>query len=704
METTNFLVEIGTEELPPKALRKLENAFAAGIEKRLTEARLNFGGVQSFATPRRLAVLVRELQAAQPDQQVERRGPPVKIAFDDDGKPTKAAEKFANGNGVGIEELERLETDKGEYLLFRGEEKGQAAADLLPAFINEALAELPIPRRMRWGDSDVEFVRPVHWVVALLDGAVLDCEVLGHKSGNSTRGHRFHAPQEIAISTATAYADTLAEQGKVIAGFLDRKERVLKLAEDTAKSLGGNIEVDDELADEVTALVEWPVPISGEFDEKFLALPPEVLIYTLQEHQRYFPVRNADGSLANSFITISNLESTNPEQIKLGNERVVLPRLSDAAFFWDQDRKQSLAERVSALESVVYQKGLGSLRDKTDRIVELAAGIASVLGENGENADSTRRAAELSKADLLTELVGEFPVLQGKMGYYYAKADGEDDAVAVAIGDQYLPRFAGDTLPSASEGQAVSIADRLDTLAGIFCLGKRPSGSKDPFSLRRMALGLVRILIEAQIDLDLKEALKEAVALQPVELKDKSEEDVANELYDFVIERLKAYYLDGQSPSFVANEISPEIFESVRVQRPASPLDFHQRLAAVVAFSKLDAAASLASANKRIANILKKSADDAASDVNADLLREPQEQRLFDTISELEPGYQAAVQQRDYNSVLEQLAALKDPVDEFFDGVMVNAEEAELKANRLAILKQLRGLFLEVADLSALSS
>jgi len=699
MKTTNFLVEIGTEELPPKALRTLEKAFAKGLESGLTEARLGFSGMQSFATPRRLAVLVRDLQESQEDQSVERRGPPVRIAFDADGNPTTAAEKFAVGNGVTVAELDRLETKKGDYLLYRGEEAGKSAAQLLPEIIDEALAALPIPRRMRWGSSDVEFVRPVHWVVALLNTDILDCEILGHKAGRETRGHRFHAPQAISLKTATDYAEQLRTKGKVIVRFLDRKELVLKLAREAAETEGGVVEVDDDLLDEVTALVEWPVAITGSFDEKFLQLPAEVLVYTLQEHQRYFPVRNADGSLRNSFITTSNLESLDPEQIRLGNERVVLPRLSDAAFFWEQDRKIPLADRVDTLDTVVYQKGLGSIKDKSHRIVELATEIAGDMGETPEN---TGRAALLSKTDLLTELVGEFPILQGKMGYYYATLDGEPAPVAVAIGDHYLPRFSGDALPSTSEGQAVGLGDRLDTLAGIFCLGKRPSGSKDPFSLRRIALGLVRILIEAQIEIDLPLFLNKAVALQPVKPV-KPEDDISAALYEFIIDRLKAYYLDGQSPDFQANEISPEVFEAVRLQQPASPLDFHQRLLAVVEFSKLDAADSLAAANKRIANILKKSAVDRVATVQESLLQEKEEVCLFKALADIGASHSSAVAERDYTAVLLQLAALREPVDTFFDSVMVNADDEALRANRLALLQQLRTMFLEVADLSGLS-
>jgi len=699
MDHTNFLIEIGTEELPPKALRTLELAFAKGLETRLVEARLSFDSVQSFATPRRLAVLVNGLQTRQEDQLVERRGPPVKIAFDDDGKPTTPAVKFADGNGVAVDELETLSTKKGDYLMFRGQEAGKTAAELVPAMIDAALQELPIPRRMRWGNLDVEFVRPVHWVVALLGTEVLDCNILGHAAGRETRGHRFLAPGPFELQSADDYVDLLTNQGKVIPGFTDRKERVYQLAREAAEEVGGHVNIEDELLEEVTALVEWPVPIIGGFDEKFLELPPEVLIYTLQEHQRYFPVLNNDG-LTNRFVTISNLESTDPEQIRLGNERVVLPRLSDAAFFWDVDRKQSLADRIPALDAVVYQKGLGSLKDKTERVVKLAEKFAA---SQGDDLALSKRAAELCKSDLLTELVGEFPSLQGRMGYYYALHDGEPESVATAIYEQYMPRFAGDGIPATAEGQAISLADRFDTLAGIFSLGKKPSGSKDPFSLRRVGLGLLRILIEARIDIDLKEALSAAVALQPTEPKD-GKDNVVEELYQFLMDRLRSYYLDGQSPSFGVDEVSPEMFESVRVQQPGSPLDFDQRLAAVVEFAALDAAESLAVANKRIANILKSSGDDAAAKVDPALLQEPAEKALMSALDSLNSSHSKALAARDYSAVLQQLAELREPVDAFFDNVMVNADDSALKANRLAMLSQLRMMFLDVADLSSLSA
>lgn len=692
---TDFLVEIGTEELPPKALRRLELAFASSIEKQLTEARLKYDGLQSFATPRRLAVLVRDLETKQPNQAIERRGPPVKIAFDDRGAPTQAAEKFASGNGVRVADLDRLATKKGDYLLFKGEEAGKAIQELLPEIVGKALSDLPIPRRMRWGNSEVEFVRPVHWVVMLAGDVVIKGNILGCQADRRTRGHRFHTPKPIEISTASDYCNLLLNSGKVIAGFLDRKQRVLKMAQDAAKENGGCVHIDDSLLDEVTALVEWPVPVVGAFDKRFLELPPEVLISTLQEHQRYFPIHKDGGGLTNKFITISNLESIEPEQVKLGNERVVLPRLSDAAFFWEQDLKQSPEDLIAALSSVVYQHGLGSLKDKSERVAELAAVIAESLAESCVD---VKRAALLAKTDLVTEMVGEFPDLQGRMGFYYATHAGEKAAIASAINEQYLPRYAGDALPATSDGQALSIADRLDTLAGIFALGKRPSGSKDPFALRRLALGLVRILIEAQIDTNLVAAIDQALRLQPVDAKP----ETGAELYEFITDRLKAYYLDGLNPSFSDTVISPEQFEAVRQRTPVSPLDFHQRLKAVVEFSALDASESLAAANKRIANILKAADIDSTVVVNEALLSEPQEIVLYQELTRIEKGHGDAVTARNYSAVLGELASLREPVDAFFDDVMVNADDPAVKTNRLALLARLRGLFLDVADLSGL--
>ena len=692
---TELLIEIGTEELPPKALRGLELAFADSISRQLSDARLSFSRVHSFATPRRLAVRVHELSLKQQDQQVERRGPPTKIAFDASGNPTKAAVKFANSNGIALDKLETLNTDKGSYLVHRGIEAGCKIEDLVPGFVETALDELPIPRRMRWGSNDTEFVRPVHWVVLMAGASIIDANILGHQTGNITFGHRFHAPDAISLERAEEYPEKLEDIGKVVTGFLDRKTQILSLAQDAAKAHNGKVHVPDGLLDEVTALVEWPIPVVGSFDDAFLQLPDEVLISTLQEHQRYFPVYKTDGGLTNQFITISNIASILPDEVRLGNEKVVKPRLADAAFFWEQDLKLSLEDRAHKLTDVVYQKGLGSIHDKSQRVAELAGIIAGAIGNTTTNAI---RAGQLAKADLLTEMVGEFPELQGVMGRYYAKLDGEPNDVAIAIGEHYLPRFAGDGLPTTSAGQAVSIADRVDTLTGIFALGRRPSGSKDPFALRRLALGLVRILIEGQIDLDLKQCIQDSLELQPV----KSDAGIVDDIYDFILDRLKSYYLDGQNPLFKQGKISADQFETVRQRVPVSPLDFHRRLKAVVEFAQLPEGESLAAANKRIANILKASKLSGTERIDPTLLSEPAEIVLFEALTAIAEDHADAVLRQDYSKALSQLAGLRAPVDSFFDNVMVNADDAAIKANRLALLSRLRTLFLDVADLSGL--
>ncbi len=693
--TADFLVELGTEELPPKALLKLRDAFAKGIEKGLLDARLGHHEVLTFATPRRLAVLVKELETEQPLQAIENKGPPTKIAFDDKGNPTKAAEAFANKCGVSVQELDKLSTDKGEWLFYKGKVAGKPAAELLGDIVNASLAALPIPKRMRWGNSDVEFVRPVHWLVMLLGNNIVDAEVLGLKAGNQTYGHRFHAPDAITLNTPADYAETLHQQGHVVAVFTERRRIIETAATAAAEELGGEAILDPDVLDEVTALVEWPVAITGSFDKKFLRLPREVLIYTLQEHQRYFAIEKA-GSLMPAFITMSNLDSKEPERVRAGNERVVLPRLADAEFFFDQDGKRKLADRVDDLKNVVYQKGLGSLHDKTLRVAELATEIAPLVKADS---DGVARAALLARTDLLTDMVGEFPILQGRMGFYYATNEGEPDEIAVAIEEQYLPRQAGDRLPATPAGNALSLADRLDTLAGIYCLGKRPSGNKDPFSLRRQALGLVRILIESGIDADLPALLSRAVALQP----EQGEGDIAGELYEFVVDRMRAWYLDGQAPGFDRGDITSEIFESVRNRAPSSLLDFHQRLGAVQRFMALESAESLAAANKRIANILKK-ADAVSQDINAALFDAPEEQQLHAAVATLLPDHQADLANRNYESALQRLANLRAPVDGYFDEVMVMAEDAQIRTNRIAQLGQLRGLFLDVADLSCIQS
>lgn len=689
----DFLVELGTEELPPKALLLLRDSFRDGITRGIAEAGLATSSVAAYATPRRLAVLVTALQLRQVDQEIEQRGPPVTLAFDNSGVATKAAEAFANKCGVNVADLSTVKTDKGEWLYYKGRSAGADARALLPGIVMQALNALPVPRRMRWGSGQVEFVRPVHWLVMLLGNEIVDCEILGVKAGRTTFGHRFHAPEALVIEAPKVYADTLRTRGQVVVDFDERLRMIEATAKLAAQTVGGEALIKPEVAEEISALVEWPVPIVGKFATRFLRLPPEVLISTLQDHQRYFPVQNAAG-LMPAFIAFSNLASRDPDEIRRGNERVVLPRFSDAAFFWEQDIAVPLAMRQEQLKDVVYQKGLGTLHDKSRRVGQLAALLGSYFAVDLEQLE---RAAALARTDLLTAMVGEFPELQGRMGYYYARHDGEREEVAVAIDEQYLPRHAGDRLPATPVGQALSLADRLDTLAGIFALGQRPSGTKDPFGLRRQALGLVRVLVESAIEVDLPALLAAAVELQPV--KD-SGTAVAADLYDFIMERMRAWYLTGQAPDLRAGDITTEMFSAVLCRAPSSPVDLDRRLRAVQAFMTLDSAESLAAANKRIANILKKAGDIGPQLVVAELFEQPEEVSLHQAVDSILPALQADLRSRKYASVLQRLAGLRSPVDTYFDRVMVMADDSRLRNNRLAQLRQLRELFLDIADLS----
>jgi glycyl-tRNA synthetase beta chain len=687
----DFLVELGTEELPPLALPDLERAFAEGIRKGLTDAGLAFASIESFATPRRLAVRVNALAIEQPAQAIKLKGPPVAAAFDASGNPTTAANKFAEKCGVAVSALGRIQEGKGEFLFFAGDKPGAATAGLLPGIVQQSLDQLPIPKRMRWGSSDVQFVRPVHWLVMLFGGSVLDCRLLDTQSGNSTRGHRFHSTGAIVLERPADYEHVLRDQGKVLASFSARRAKIRELVAATGRELGGAALLDDELLDEVTALVEWPSPVAGRFEERFLELPREVLISTLQEHQRYFPVEDSDGSLLPWFITVSNIESRDPPKVRHGNERVVRPRLSDAAFFWAQDRKQPLAARRAGLDAVTFQAQLGSLGAKTERVRQLAVGIAPLVGADVARVD---RAATLAKCDLLSSMVGEFPELQGIMGRYYATADGEPADVALAIDEHYQPRGAGGVLPGNPVGVTLAIADKLDTLAGIFAIGQKPSGTKDPFGLRRAAIGVVRLLVEKKLDFDLATVVARAVALQPV-----AAPKAAGEIVEYIYERLRAYSLEGDAAIAGA---TGEAFDAVQATEPKSPLDFRARLTALVGFLQHPDAASLSAANKRIANILKKSEATPATAVDSARLAEPAEKSLHAAIEKLRAPVQHALAAREYGGALTQLAKLRPEVDAFFDSVMVNDPDPALRTNRLALLGGLRALFAGVADLSRL--
>jgi len=692
--TRDFLAEIGTEELPPLTLAELSTAFADGLARGLAQSRLPHGRIARFATPRRLAVLVEGLATSQPDQQIRRRGPPVSAAFDAQGRPTRAATAFAESCGARVEALARVREGKNEYLLFEGRQAGESTPRLLPGIVTAALDALPIAKRMRWGSGDAEFVRPVQWVVLLFGQEVVPATILGIASGNQSRGHRFHGPHSITISEPAVYAALLKDQGHVIASLAERRERIRSGALAAAAHEGRRPVLSEELLDEVAALVEWPVPLMGSFDPRYLELPREVLVATLQDQQRYFPIEDRDGALTASFIAVSNIESREPARVRSGNERVVRPRLADATFFWDTDRKRPLASRLESLRGVTFQAKLGSMYDKSQRTITLATSVAA---STGAEASSVARAAELAKCDLVTRMVGEFPELQGTMGSYYARLDGETPAVAQAIAEQYLPRYAGDRLPASMTGVALAVADKLDTISGVFAIGQKPSGARDPFGVRRAALGVLRIAIELGLEIDLKALIAQAAAAQPV--KGAS----AAEIYDYMIERLRAYYLEG---SAVAG-MTTEIFDAVLVNQPASPLDFDARIRALAEFLKLPEAPSLTAANKRIANILKQAADapvTAFKDVDPALFEKDEERRLFAALGQNHAEVGALLKDRRYGEAMRRLATLRAPVDAFFDAVMVMHDQPRIRAQRLGLLRTMRELFMHTADLSRLGA
>jgi glycyl-tRNA synthetase beta chain len=705
----DFLVEIGTEELPPKSLLVLASAFAEGVGKGLDDAGLTHGTVESFATPRRLAVRVRRLVERQPDRAIEKRGPPVKAAFDAAGAPTAAALAFARGCGVAVDVLERTETPKGAWLVHRGVEAGAGSPELLPRIVESALAALPIARRMRWGAGDAEFVRPVHWVVMLYGKDVVEATVLGVRAGNLTYGHRFMAPKPIRLTSPAVYVLAL-ERRRVLADVRTRRETVRQGVVAAAAAAGGVAVIDPALLDEVTALVEWPVALTGHFDRRYLELPREVPIATMQDHQRYFPITDASARLLPAFVAVANVESPEPALVVAGNERVIRPRLADAEFFWQTDRKQPLAARIETLRRVTYQQQLGSLHDKSERVRALASAIGR---EIGAEVPLVERAAELAKCDLVTAMVGEFPELQGVMGRYYADADGEPRDVCAALEEQYWPRYAGDALPATRTGMALSLADRLDTLAGIFAIGQKPSGTRDPFGLRRAALGIMRIAIERSVDIDLRTLVEQALDATRNDVSriasERSQPTPAlgdraaliEEVYEYLFERLRGYYLEGDHGS-TRPTMTTEMFEAVLNTRPRSPLDFDARLKALIEFLTLPDASSLAAANKRIANILRKTSEPVPARVDAALLRDPAEQRLGEELLAIAREVEPRLESRDYTQAMQRLATLRPGVDGFFDSVLVMADEPQIRGNRLALLSQIRELFMRVADLSRL--
>ena len=687
-KTADLLFELGTEELPPTALKRLSEALESEFLRGLEAAGLAHGEVTAYATPRRLALLVRACARSQPDRKIQKRGPALAAAFDADGNPTKAAEGFARSCGTTVDRLGRMKTDKGEWLVYEVEEKGRPAAELLPAIAEQALNRLPIPKRMRWGSSEAQFVRPVHWLLFKQGDQVVPCTLLDAAAGDTTRGHRFHHPEPIPVEQATDYARLLEEKGKVIAHFDTRREKIREQVEKAAETLGGTAEIDPALLDEVTALNEWPVAITGSFEERFLEVPQEALILTMKKNQKYFPLFDAAGRLMNHFITIANIDSPRPEVIAEGNERVIRPRLADAMFFWEQDGKRRLEEHLESLKTVVFQQKLGTMYDKSVRVAELARWIA---GQSGGDPDLTHRAGMLSRCDLMTQMVGEFPDMQGIMGRYQALRDGEPKELAQALEEFYLPRFSGDRLPETPTGIALSLAEKVDTLVGIFGIGMKPTGDKDPFALRRAALGLLRILSEHSLTISLRELLEGARDALADRL---SEAEVVDEVHAFLVERLKGMLAE--------QGVTPQLFEAVAAVEPSTLPNFLARVEAVRGFLELPEAEALAAANKRIRNILRKAEEEIPGEVDPGLLQEAEEKALSEALAEKEAAVEPLLKKGDYTAALRELAGLRDTVDRFFDEVMVMDKNPELRRNRLALLHRLHGLFRQVADISRL--
>lgn len=687
MTTQNFLVEIGTEELPPKALKTLATSFADNVEAELNQAGLSFDKIEWFAAPRRLAVKVLNLATQQPSKEMEKRGPAVSAAFDAEGKPTKAAEGWARGCGITVEQAERIATDKGEWLIHRAKIEGQPTKNLLNDIVANALAKLPIPKPMRWADKTVQFIRPVHTVTMLLGDELIEGEILGVASARTIRGHRFLGEKEFEIQHADQYPQLLREKGSVVADFNERKAEILAKSQAKATALGGVADIEESLLEEVTSLVEYPNVLAAKFEERFLAVPAEALVYTMKGDQKYFPIYGKDGKLLPHFIFVSNINPEDPTAIIEGNEKVVRPRLTDAEFFFKTDLKQKLVDRLPRLETVLFQQQLGTLKDKTDRIEQLAGEIAKQIGADEAKA---KRAGLLSKCDLMTNMVFEFTDTQGVMGMHYARHDGEDEEVAVALNEQYMPRFAGDELPKSLVASAVALADKFDTLTGIFGIGQAPKGSADPFALRRAALGALRIIVEKNLPLDLEDLVKKSAALFGDKLTNKN---VVADVVDFMLGRFRAWYQD--------EGIAVDVIQAVLARRPTRPANFDARVRAVSHFRTLDSAEALAAANKRVSNILAK-ADAAIGEINLTACVEPAEKALAEAVLALRTEVQPLIAQGDYTAVLDKLANLRTPVDSFFDNVMVNAEDPALRQNRLAILNTLQGLFLQVADISVL--
>ncbi|EKO3708397.1 glycine--tRNA ligase subunit beta [Vibrio metschnikovii] len=682
-----FLIELGTEELPPKQLRILAEAFAANFSTELAAAELTHNGIKWFATPRRLALKVANLAEKQADKVLEKRGPAVSVAFDAQGNPTKAAQGWARGNGITVEQADRLKTEQGEWLLFKQEVKGQAAKAIVVELAAKALANLPIAKPMRWGDKETQFIRPVKTLTILLGDELIDGEILGVASARTIRGHRFMGEKEFTIDSAQQYPDILEQRGKVIADYETRKATIIAGAQQAAQQVGGIAELDDDLVEEVTALVEWPVVLTAKFEEKFLNVPSEALVYTMKGDQKYFPVYDANKQLLPNFIFVTNIESKEPRHVIEGNEKVVRPRLADAEFFFNTDLKSKLIDRLPQLETAIFQQKLGTIKDKTDRITELAGYIAEQIGADVAQA---KRAGLLAKCDLMTSMVFEFTDTQGVMGMHYARHDGEPEAVALAMNEQYMPRFAGDQLPSDGVSSALAMADKLDTIVGIFGIGQAPKGS-DPFALRRASLGVLRIIVEYGYKLDLVDLVAKAKSLFGDRLTNQA---VEHDVIEFMLGRFRAWYQD--------EGFSVDVIQAVLARRPTKPADFDQRVKAVSHFRELEAAEALAAANKRVGNILAKFAGQLPVEVDLALLQEPAEKALAQDVAVMSEALEPVFASGDYQQALSQLASLREPVDAFFDNVMVMADDEALKQNRLTLLNDLRNLFLQIADISLL--
>jgi glycyl-tRNA synthetase beta chain len=687
MTTETLLIELGTEELPPKSLKTLAITFYEQIKAQLDSAELSYEDIKWFATPRRLAIQVKALVERQADKQVEKRGPAIDVAFDAEGNASKAALGWARSNGITIEQAERLVTDKGEWLLHKATKEGKSIAELLPAMVNHALGKLPIPKPMRWGSERIQFIRPVHTLVLLYGDNIITGETLGVSSSNVVTGHRFHHHGLVTIDHADNY-ESILHAAHVMVDFDKRQVIISEQIKNAADSLEGSALLDDELLNEVTGLVEWPVTLVGSFDESFLKVPAEPLIYSMKDHQKYFPVVDVNGELLNKFIFVANIESKDPQQVIFGNEKVIRPRLADAEFFFKIDKKQSLEQRLSSLESVLFQKQLGTLKDKSERIASLSGFIANKIGEDSVVA---KRAGLLSKTDLMSDMVLEFPQVQGIMGKHYALHDGEEHEVAQALEDQYRPRFSGDKLPEGNIGCAVAIADKIDTLVGIFGINQQPKGDKDPFALRRAAIGLIRITIEKNLELDIKDLLTTSIDLYGDKLTNKK---VLKEVIEFVLGRYRAYYQE--------KNISVDVILSVLAKSPMEPLDFDKRIEAVSFFKGLTEAQNLAAANKRVGNILAKFDGDLYKSIKAELATEQAEIVLTEKYQQIYNEVKPLMAEKNYQAALKALALLREPIDSFFDSVMVMADDEAVKINRLTLLNDIRNSFFAIADISLL--